>query len=393
MSDPLFLIPSVLGAVAILMRLPSLLRDPRDPLLRAVTAFLFSTTGVFFFGAVPMIAKVNAVSGIPNLAAPFVYTWVMACSGSGIVLVINWRGGPPERIRRASRGCVAGYAALSVALFVLFALGDAPVERLRDLDTYYANTPYIREMIVLYLLAHGAAAVTMSSLCWRWLPHVTGELRAGLALMMAGYALTLGYALCKFAAVGARWAGLDWDVLSTDVARALSAAAAPLVAFAFGVPLVVQRLREPWRDWTRYRRLGPLSRLVGNLAPRATTVRMVLLCPVGVRRLQRESAIRDGLLTLNPYFDLGLRARVFEAARARGACPDEASAGADAAMLLAAVRALRADPERRVITSSRGLQEGTGEYGDLVRISQSLSHTPAGNGAGPRGVRASGGTS
>ncbi len=38
-----------------------------------------------------------------------------------------------------------------VALWVLFLPADAPAERLRDLDTYYATTPFMREEILLYL--------------------------------------------------------------------------------------------------------------------------------------------------------------------------------------------------------------------------------------------------
>ncbi|MEW1639868.1 MAB_1171c family putative transporter [Streptomyces sp. NPDC093801] len=372
MSDPSFTIPTVLGALAVLFRIPGLLRNPRDPLLRAVTAFLVCIVSVFFFGSIPMIVKVNEVTGVPNFAAPFVYSWVTACSGSGIVLVINWRGGPSERIRRAARWCIGSYSVLIIAEFALFFLGEAPVERLRDFDTYYANTPYIREMIVLYLVAHTVAAMIMSALCWHWRHQVVGELRVGFALMLTGYSLTLCYDISKFAAVGARWAGHDWDVLSTDVARPFSAAAAPIIAFGFGIPFAAQRLKGPWREWSRYRQLENLSRLVGGLTPVSASVRVPLFAAPGVRRLQRESGIHDALLTLNPYFDLTLRARELAEALADGATSEAASASADAAMVVAAVQALRADPDRRVIASSRVLQEGTDEYGDLVRISRAL---------------------
>ena len=82
---------------------------------------------------------------------PLVYLLLSAFSGSCLVLIINWRGGPPETTRRLSRRWIAGYGAVCAAIVLLFVLGEAPVERLRDFDTYYANTPYIREMIVLYL--------------------------------------------------------------------------------------------------------------------------------------------------------------------------------------------------------------------------------------------------
>lgn len=55
--------------------------------------------------------------------------------------------------RRLSRRWITGYGVVSVALVGLYLLGDCREERLRDLDTYYATTPFIREMIVLYLAA------------------------------------------------------------------------------------------------------------------------------------------------------------------------------------------------------------------------------------------------
>ncbi|MFJ8214530.1 MAB_1171c family putative transporter [Streptomyces sp. NPDC096033] len=383
MLDPTVLFPTVLGGVAALLRLPGLLRNPRDPLLRAVMAMLLAGVGVFFFTSVPVVAKVNELTGIPNSAAPFDYFWAMACAASGIVLIINWRGGSPERIRRATRWCIAAYGVLCAAIAVLFALAEAPVERLRDLNTYYANTPYMREMIVLYLVGHTAASTVMTSLCWRWLRHVGGELRAGLALVVTGYALAICFGLLKFTALGARWAGADWDVLSTEVARAFTSVAAPLIAIGMVLPILVRRFRGRWRDWTHYRRLEPLSQLVGGLAPAPAAVSVPLLASVGVRRLQRESLIHDGLLTLNPYFDLGLRARALAEAVASGATADHAEAGADAAMVLAAVETMRADPERRVIASSRALQEPVGKDRDLIRIAQALVHTSKRAVAGP----------
>ncbi|MFF4370561.1 MAB_1171c family putative transporter [Streptomyces sp. NPDC001594] len=388
MPDPTVLFPTVLGGVAALLRLPGLLRNPHDPLLRAVMAMLVAGVGVFFFTSVPVVAKVNEVTGIPNAAAPFDYFWAMACAASGIVLIINWRGGSPERIRRATRWCIAAYGTLCAALAVLFSLAEAPVERLRDLDTYYANTPYMREMIVLYLVGHTAASTVMATLCWRWLRHVGGELRAGLALMVTGYGLAICFGVLKFTALGARWTGTDWDVLSTEVARACTSVAAPLIAMGMVLPIVVRSFRGRWRDWTHYRRLEPLSQLVGGLAPAPAAVSVPLLASVGVRRLQRESLIHDGLLTLNPYFDLGLRERALAEAVAGGAPSAYAEAGADAVMVLAAVETMLADPEGRVIASSQALQEPAGKDRDLIRISQALVHTSKRAAGGPRAAGA-----
>ncbi|WP_197371312.1 MAB_1171c family putative transporter, partial [Streptomyces clavuligerus] len=266
MSDLSFYVPAALGTAALLLRLPALLRNPRDPMLRAVVVLLATATGVFFFGAIPTIEAVNRLTGVPNVAAPLVYSLLTAFCGACVVLLINWRGGTPEDIRRATRLCLAVYGLIVVALVTLFVLGDAPVERLRDLDTYYASTPYIREMIVLYLLTHSVSSLVMTFLCWRWSRDVSGVLRAGLLLMVYGYLLTVLYDVAKFAALGAHWAGGDWDTLSTDAARPLVSVASFFIAFGIGMPLVVQRLDGLWRDWCRFCRLGPLWRLLRGVA-------------------------------------------------------------------------------------------------------------------------------
>lgn len=93
---------------------------------------------------------------------------ISAYSCSLLVLLIHWRGGSPARIRRMVLRSMAAYGALIVVIVVLFTLADPSTERLTDLDTYYANTPYMREMIVLYLLGHSAATLAMCTVCVTW---------------------------------------------------------------------------------------------------------------------------------------------------------------------------------------------------------------------------------
>ena len=145
---------------------------------------------VFFFAAPPTITEVNRVTGVTNVSAAVVYCLLSAFSGSCLVLITNWRGGPPEATRRLSHRWIAGYGGvMRRAIVLLFVLGDAPVERLRDFDTYYANTPFIREMIVLYLSSFTVAGVAMNVMCWRWALQVRGWLRAGLLIIVSGYLL------------------------------------------------------------------------------------------------------------------------------------------------------------------------------------------------------------
>ncbi|MET7617743.1 MAB_1171c family putative transporter [Streptomyces sp. NPDC005408] len=373
-----FYIPGAALAVAFGFRLPGISRSWRDPLLRSVSALLLVAVSVFFFAAPPTIAAVNRITGIPNFSAPLVYCILTAFSASCLVLVINWRGGPPEVTARSSRRVITAYSAVIVAMIVVFALGDAPVERLRDLDTYYANTPYMREMIVLYLVAHTTAAVVMTVLCRRWSLRVHGWLRTGLVLIMTGYFLNLGFDAVKYAAVSARWAGYNLDWLSTRVAPPLASASAIFIAAGFILPLAGQRFMDAWRTWSTYRKLGTLWRELRSAAPKGTgSVRISLWSSGNLRLTQREAFIHDGILALDPYFDHALRADSHAAALAAGADADLADAVAEAAMLAAAVVARDADPQGTIITSADTRSPLPKQaQRDLVGMSRALRHSP-----------------
>jgi hypothetical protein len=386
MDGSSYYIPAVAMGAAIAFKGPALLRGWRDPLLRSVGVLLALAGLVFLFAAPPTIAEVNDLTGIPNFSAPLVYCLLSAYSASCLVLIINWRGGPPEETRRLSRRWILGYTVVGVALVVLFVLGDAPVERLRDLDTYYANTPFIREMIVLYLGSLTVAGVAMNVMCWRWAIQVRGRLRAGLVIIAFGSLCNVPYSATKFTAVVARWNGVDLDGLSTDVAPMLASAGAQITAVGFCLPLAWRRIGDSWNTWSTYRRLGPLWRELKPVSlPADRAVRISWWAPAELQVTQRESDIHDGMLSLYPYFDSDVRTRAYCAAVAAGSSPAEAHAEADAAMVTRAVRARAADPEGRVISSAEtaaaapatrspfGHNDGPR---DLVRMSVALRRSP-----------------
>ncbi|WP_411104465.1 MAB_1171c family putative transporter [Streptomyces sp. cmx-4-9] len=373
-----YYIPAAAMAIALAFKLPALRHNWRDPLLRSVCALLTLAGAVFAFAAPPTIAAVNRWTGIANISAPLVYCLITAFSASCLVLMVNWRGGPPEETRRISRRWILGYGTVIATLVVLFALGDTPTERLRDFDTYYANTPYIRQMIAIYLLAHHVAAVVMVSLCWRWSLQVRGWLRAGLVIIVCGYLFNLSYDATKMSAVVARWLGHDLDDLSTFVAPPLASLGALISAIGFVVPLVCQRLWDSWHTWRTYRRLGALWHEVQISAPSGTpSVHMSWWSAAELRVIQRESDIHDGFLHLGPYFDTDHREDAYRRAVATGSDEDTARAVADAAMVAAAVRARSADPEGRVIVASEESVLDTSDGPrDLLGISHALRHSP-----------------
>ncbi|MDR3084098.1 MAG: hypothetical protein LBV60_24815 [Streptomyces sp.] len=353
MDGSTYYIPAAVMGVALTVKAPAMVRAWRDPLLRSVGSLIVLAGLVFVFAAPPTIAKVNDITGITNVSAPLVYCLLSAFSASCLVLVINWRGGPPAATRRLSRLIVIGYGVVIVAVIALFVLGDAPVERLRDFDTYYARTPFISEMIILYLLALTVAGVAMNIMCGRWALQVHGWLRAGLLIIVVGYLFNLAYLTTKLTAVIARWNGHDLDYLSSDAAPVLASAGAQISAVGFSLPLACQRVGDSWNTWSTFRLLGPLWRELRQVSAHPHHgVRISWWSPAELQVTQRESDIHDGMLSLYPYFDSTVRSRAYDAAMTAGSDPAQAQAEADAAMVAVAVRAKAADPEGRVIRSA-----------------------------------------
>ncbi|MFI5766813.1 MAB_1171c family putative transporter [Streptomyces sp. NPDC051563] len=362
--------------VATAIKLWALRKNPRDPLLRAVTATLFVGALLFVTAAPPNLAVINDTFGVPNIAAPIAYCLVAAFDGISIVLLIHWRGDADARaILRRTRLCLTAYAAVMAAICVLFALGDAPVERLRDLDTYYACTPWIREMILLYLVAHNVAAATLVIFCLRWSRQVPGALKAGLLLITTGAVCTLGYDLLKYTAIVARWLGHDWDTLSTDAAFALAGLGAFLVCSGFLLPPLGQRAGSLYRALHRFRLLHPLWLEIRPEIPATSPPPMPWWRPVERRLMQRETDIFDAVLRLTPWFDHATGKHTYALALADHSEIRRARTEADASVLARAViqkrRALPAlTPEHRWTVSS------TEDPDNLAALSTAMLHSP-----------------
>ncbi|MGW7466982.1 MAB_1171c family putative transporter [Streptomyces xantholiticus] len=374
-----FFIPAGFLALALLAKLPGIRKKWNDPLLRSVGWMLLVAAAVLVFAAPPTIAEVNDLTGVPNFSAPLVYVLLTVFSAACIRLIVNWQyGEDPAYVRRATLWWMVSYGLIAVLIIALFVVGDAPVERLRDFDPYYARTPYIREMILLYLLAHSVASVLMTVLCWKWSRlDINRWLRTGLIMIVVGYSLNLGYDVCKFSAIGARWAGHNWDWLSTYIAPPMAAVSAVIIPVGFVVPLAGQRFAIMRRDWSAYRQLAPLAQELEDL--KAGGMVELSRTDPSLRLTQREADINDAILTLHPLLDRNLRDRAYATAQEHGLTDADASAVAEAVMLIAAKqeRARRQQAKTKNANTAT-LPEPQDLAGEpprhLLRISRLLRH-------------------
>ncbi|MFD7554227.1 MAB_1171c family putative transporter [Streptomyces sp. NPDC059835] len=335
-----YYIPSLALGLALTVKMPGLWRTRRSPMSRSLFAILLTSTLVFIAGAPPTVGRVNSLIGVPNISALIVYCILSAFSCASLVLLMHWRGGPENVIRQHTRRWIAATGGAVVIYCVLFSLSDVPVERRRDLDTYYATTPYIGAMIVLYLLCHTAICTAVMIKCWSWARVLgAGWTRKGLSILVAGYGVSLGYSILKLIAVGLRWStgGDRWDYLSTDVAPSIVAVSAGVTMLGFLVPVVGPWSSARFHAWRSYRLMEPLWRALEPWNGPGVPMRIGLTAGIQVRATHRATEIADRLLNLAPYLSPEHRAAAQRYAEAEGYEPDAARVVAEAATIHAAL--------------------------------------------------------
>ncbi|MEU9557301.1 MAB_1171c family putative transporter [Streptomyces fumanus] len=318
------------------VKAPDLIRHRHDPYLRAICAVLGLAGLCFFLGAPPTVGAVNRLGGTPNLAAPLTYASITAYSAASQVLVVYWRGGPA--VHRVARRWIIGYACVLVGIAAAFALGEAPVERRTDFDTYYAGTPAVREMIVLYLVGHLAAASVTTVTSLRWARQVRGPLRVGLAVLGLGTLCSAGYSVAKLTAVIARWTGRDWSVLATGVSPGAAGLGALVTVAGVLIPLAGPRLGRWHLARRTYLRLAPLERVLdGVLTRRALRLPRPRLASPETRLMWRQTSVHNALSHLGGRLDPALYDRVRRAVLHDTGDPRHAEAVAWAVVITAAV--------------------------------------------------------
>lgn len=312
-----YIVPTALLAIALVLKFPTLVRASRDPDVRATTILLACATAVLVVITPVNIHRLNVLTGIPNIAAPWAYSFLTAFCATGLTMIMRWREPPSERRRRRMIAIYWIYAGIIVALWVTFLLADVPEPRIYDLDTYYASTLWMREHTLLYLLAHMVSSLIAAYMLWKWFPEVTHRwLKAGVVFLQIGYASGLIFDVTKLIAVSARWTGNNLDWLSTKAAPPFALLEAVLVALGFIAPQAGPALQKWSRDRAEYARLRSLWRTVRVVGPAAATARIGRLAPVDLRLLQREQRIHDALRLLAPYYNPQGYQAAYTAARA-----------------------------------------------------------------------------
>ena len=367
-------IPTALLVIAVLLKLPTLVRAWRDPNVKATTLLLSFATAVNISVTPVNIKRLNHLTGVPNIASPWIYSFLTAFCATALTMIMRWREEPSARRQRRMRRIYWTYAGIVVLLWVTFLLAHVPEPRIYDLDTYYASTPWMSEHILLYLGAHMVTSLVAAYMLVKWFPEVENRwLKSGVVFLQLGFASGLVFDGAKLTAISARWSGHNWDSLSTKVAPPFALLAGILVAMGFIVPQAGP-LQQKWiRDRREYRRLRSLWRALRDVTPSTARARLGLWVPLDLRLVQRQQRIHDALRVLAPYFDQDLYQRA-RCATPVGYTEEKASAVARAVTVRAAIDAHRGGQPRQESLTARQLEFGTDIHEHIDTIAQVLHH-------------------
>ncbi|GAA2597620.1 MULTISPECIES: MAB_1171c family putative transporter [Streptomyces] len=367
-----YAVPTALLLLALVLKFPTLARAWRDPDVRATALLLTFATAVLVVITPVNIDRLNRLTGVPNIASPWAYSFLTAFCATGLTMIMRWREEPSPRRRRRMRNVYWIYAGIVVALWATFLLAHVPEPRIYDLDTYYAGTPWMREHILLYLSAHMVSSLVATYMLWKWFPEIGNRwLKWGVVCLQTGFASGLVFDAAKLAALGARWSGHDWDVLSTRAAPPFALLEAAFVAVGFIVPQVGPSLQNRARERREYRQLRPLWWAVRDVVPSPVPPSSGRRMPLGLRLVQRQQRIHDALRILAPHLDQDLFRR------ARNLVPDglgedTARGVAGAVTVRAAIDAHRVDRPARAGSDTQ--QWGADLSDHIDAISQALRH-------------------
>jgi hypothetical protein len=369
-----YAVPTSLLAIAVLLKLPTLVRAWHDPNVKATALLLSFATAVHIVILPANIERLNQLTGVPNIASPWAYSFLTGFCATALTMIMRWREEPSPQRQRRMRRIYWIYAGVVVLLWGTFLLARVPEPRIYDLDTYYASTPWMCEHILLYLSAHMVTSLVATYMLVKWSPEVENRwLKSGVVFLQLGFTSGLLFDVAKLIAISARWSGHDWDGFSTYIAPPFALLSGILVAMGFIVPQAGP-LQQKWiRDRREYWRLRSLWRALRDVTPSAAPARFGLWVPLDLRLVQRQQRIHDALRVLAPYFDRDLYQKACRATPA-GYTEEKAHDVARAVTVCAAIDAHRGGVPRPESRTARQLEFGTDMHEHIDTIAQVLHH-------------------
>ncbi|GDY30484.1 MAB_1171c family putative transporter [Gandjariella thermophila] len=389
MKDIIFPICAVASWITFLYKASGLLRPLRRNPALVVLCVNFALLGAIFTVSTPAVsAALDAILGLPNVAAFCIHMSVVAYSFAVQAMLLFWTY-PPALARLRVRRRLLVLGPVLATMVTLFVLAGAR-ERYRDFLLDNAGRPLVTAYLLFYVVTLAVALVVTARMSWQF-ARLAGRpwLRRGLRLNTVGAITALGYCAVRVADVVGTWAGANpgaWEFLVP-----LFAGAGTLVTICgLTLPAWGPRLSALYR-WVReyrtYHRLYPLwaalYRAVPAIAlhpPASRLADRLSVRDLDLRLYRRVIEIHDGRLALRPWFDPDVAATAERQARLAGLTGEELAATVEAAKLAAALRARAAGRPTHApaapAADPAGRSDLRGETDRLVRVATAFRRSP-----------------
>ncbi|MCM6774046.1 hypothetical protein NDR87_11235 [Nocardia sp. CDC159] len=381
MNSLLYPISAALATLALLFRLPALLRRPEPGLIGL--CLTFAATAYTFILSTPAVwIRVNAFFEIKNFAGMLAQCGALAIAVAQQAVVLAWAYPWSEARRRillrlalwvAAVGCMVPLFFMSIS-----AMSNDPLHFAADAAGIPAYSLYLAVYLTCFMIGVSESA----RLCWRYSLSVSpGWLRRGLRTAAVGSALGFPYAAVRVADIFAARTGVDAHRFES-IARLGAGLGGYLLVVGWTMPTWGPRLSRVF-VWVRHQRsfyaLSPLWRALYEIMPdiALTLPRQADRPARPVRHIdfhlyRRLIEIRDAAAALRPYHDEAISQVIRRRAAAQDITGRTLEAIVEAADLAAAIerRRLCISPPDLEVSTTEGHTEqhnraDEGLYGEL----------------------------
>jgi hypothetical protein len=374
--------PAVLPWAAVVYKLPSLLRAPRDVGRRSLWLTLFFLALAATALVPPVYVAIDRLTVHPNIARLLSNSLTLLTCWTVLVFLAHLSGTNSRGREIAVTGLLLGAALLVMAALFL----SAPLyPEALDFPERYAAAPHVLEYRLVYLFYVAITDVTMTRLCWRYArvaAHVS--LRLGLQIVAAGGVAGLLYVINDgYYQVASRLSlvyplsdpvTVHQMLVVILVGLAVIGATMPAWGPHVGIPRLyrwVQCYGALWRLYPLWLDLVRSSPDIALDQPHSRLADIFNFGDVDFRLHRRVVEIRDGILALRPYVDLAVTDVAARLSREAGLDQAEADATIEATSIIAGrwARAsgwpIRENVVRRATSSAEAIGS---EVAELERV-------------------------
>jgi len=353
-SDHTPLIAAGIAFTALAPKTVQLIRDPRNPALRATCGVLASLGVAELVSWYPSYHAIGELTGVPNLARYLMH--LCALVAAAVVQSLFLHLSDPETARVRARWRWLILAVVAVVMGIAFHLARFDVEDPERFADRYATAPYMREYMLGFLAYLALAMVDIMRMSVRYSRQLPpSALRLGLRVLALGALDGLLYVIHKGTFILLTHQGIDLPWSEGPVAQLLILVGIALVSSGLVIPSLAKSVTTI-RQWPRLYRLHrdmfPLWQALYALDSSVSLNPPSRRLPLGtlhVEMYRRIIEILDGIRQHSAYLDPAAGRAAAEAAREAGLPAGEARAVGDAASIAAMVDYVsRTPPHERV---------------------------------------------